>query len=637
MNSVGERIREQFFALRGVSGTEAQQLRAAIEQLDAAPTTQLHGLSVSYFPTVRFKQLRFVDAAELPEGLRALFARPCVHLPELAAVFVDPEELSYRSFENLLSLDRLFTGLGSSPIRFAPPTPLAGGVSRLSSSSSSPLHARLMQLDSLGLYARPLHAALRGGQRFIFHCAELAAALTAALREALPEPMLTGFVHVNPVFRCNRFESGDPRFVAHMDSPYYDRSRHHVSKYTLLIYLTGGRGEALLRFGDELVIDEIEPMTAFVFEQHLEHEGGPYADGHKLFLRTELIFEDSRIEHAPGVAQLFAKACYLDCESLFAPELSRLAHAAYDRAAAAHWRGLSENAGSEPFMLKQFRGTAFVTNGYDYWFHKGEVSLIECAALALLDLLNAKVGGKPFRALCTTEVLVRAGEPQAWLAEVLRTGGKPAGPVFASLDKPALFPAPEEPLKSMGFPGSPDFSEEPYPEDWDATRHPRVVDVYSRAQRFAMKRIFSAPLTILGQEVFLDPGRFVVEADKIHVLSSERLGPLHFAGARFLDPEDFIDVDVSLDTLQPLVPPIHYRESGELLHLACDLFRNSWMVSHRSEQVPVPRVMDSRDTDPPYAAWHAAAAKGCHSNQKQLRAELESEAPRLASAPPGGR
>ncbi len=625
MNRVGERIRDQFFALRGGSDPGARPLREAVEQLDAEPVARLRGLAVSYFPTVRFKQLRFVDAAELPEDLRPLFARPCAGLPELAAVFVDPEELTYRSFENILSLDRLFTGLGASPVRFTPPTALASGVSRLSASVSSPLHARLAQLDSLGLYVRPLNAASRGGQRFIFHCAELAAVLTAALREALPAQMLAGFVHVNPVFRCNRFEPGEQRFRAHVDSPYYDRSRQHVSKYTLLLYLTGGQGEGLLRFGDELVLDEIEAMTAFVFEQHLEHEGGPYADGRKLFLRTELIFEDPHVEHAPEIARLFAKACYLDCESVFAPELARFAHEAYDRAAAAHWRAVSENAGSEPFVLKRFRGTLFITNGYDYWFRKGGLTLIECAALVLLDLLNASIGEVPFRTLCSSEVLVGTGGSPAWLAERLRTSGPPAGAVFASLDKPGLFPAPEEPLESMDFPGSPDFVAEPYPDDWDATRHPRVVEAYVRAQRFAMKRIFSAPITMLGREVVLDPARFIVEDGRIHVLSSEALGPLHFAGARFLDPEDFIDVDIALDTLQPLVPPIHYRESGELLHLACDLFRNSWMVRHRSERVPVPRIVDNRDTDPPYAPWHAAAARGCNVKPERLRAELEAD------------
>ena len=57
--------------------------------------------------------------------------------------------------------------------------------------------------------------------------------------------------------------------------------------------------------------------------------------------------------------------------------------------------------------------------------------------------------------------------------------------------------------------------------------------MYGRARRWAMQRIFTAPITMLGKELFLDPARFVVVGDKVHVLSRERLGPVHFAGASF--------------------------------------------------------------------------------------------------------
>jgi hypothetical protein len=618
MTDVGERIRDRWFA----AGSEAERGRliAEADRLDARPITTLQGLSLSYFPTARFTRLRFIEATELDESIRSKFARPCAELPELAAAFVDPEEFSYRTFENVIGLDRLFAGLGDAPIHFSKPR-RTRGVSRLTARVSDPLRARLEQLDRLDLHVRPPNAGSRGGTRFIFHCTELAAALSEALRGALPESILRGFIHVNPVFRCNRFEPGDSRFLAHVDSPYHDRSRHHVSKYTLLLYLTGGRGEGALCFGEKLVIDEIPAMTAFVFPQGLVHEGGPFADGPKVFLRTELIFEDPKIEHSPGIAEIFAKACYLGTQSPSIPELERFAHEAYDRAAAAHFRGPPDSVITEPFLHKQFRGAHFVSNGYDYWFRKSDLSLIESAALALLDLLNAKIGESLFRRLCTTQVLVGSSDHRSWITDFLRGVEPPPESPFARLSKATLFPEPPEPIEEMDFPTSPDFSPDPYPADWDSTRNPEVLEAFARARRWAMKRVLSAPITMLGKEVFLAPERFVIESGMIHVLSNEALGPVHFAGAVFFGPYDFIDAEVLIDTLQPLVPPIAYRETDDLIHLTCDLFRNSWMVGHRTQSVPVPRVIDGR-VRPDTAPWYWLVA-GDDYNPRL--AELESD------------
>jgi hypothetical protein len=613
MTDIRARLRDRFFALH-TSGTDLDKQRffAEVDALDAEPTTRVQGLSVAYHPSVRFKQLRFLDAAQLDAGVRPLFARPCAELPELAAVFVDPEELCFRSFENIIGLDHLFTPLDPRALRLGKPGRVRKGIFRISATVNAQLQAQLERLDQLDLYVRPLNAASRGGQRFIFHCAALAEALTVSLRRALmkslPKSLLEQFSHVNPVFRCNRFEPGDEPFLEHVDSPYYDRSRNHVSKYTLLVYLTGGRGDAVLRFGDGPAFDEIEPMTAFVFDQRLAHSGGPYIDGRKLFLRTELVFEDARAEHEPGIAELFAKACYLTGESVFAPELARFAHAAYDRAAAAHWRGVVESTEPTPFMHKQFRGVHFVANGYDFWFRKGDLSLLECAALAIFDVLNVKVGDTSFHKLCSNEVVIRTSEDRAWIRDCLHAFAPPTEPVLAHSNKPTLFPEPEQPNEFMYFPTSPDFSPDPFPDDWDATRDPRVIDDYVRAQSYAKQRILPAPITILGRELFLDPERFVVVGDKIHVLSQDAVAPVHFAGAVFYVPGDFVGVDVTLGAVRLLVPPISFREDEGVVHLMLDLFRNSWMVRHGVETVPVPRVVDSRDVDPATSPWDNAVA-----------------------------
>ena len=154
-----------------------------------------------------------------------------------------------------------------------------------------------------------------------------------------------------------------------------------------------------------------------------------------------------------------------------------------------------------------------------------------------------------------------------------------------------------------------------------------MIDAYVRAQRYAMRRIFAAPITMLGQEIFVDPERFVVDAKAIHVLSRDRLEPVHFAGAVFFGAEDFVDVDLTFDALVPLVPPIFHRElgsaQGRTIHLCCDLFRNSWMVGQRRERAPIPRVLTGTDVDPDVDPWLSAASAG--RDRKQVEAELAAE------------
>lgn len=616
MTDLGARLRDQFLALarapydphglRGDALEEARRrLSVEIDGFDVPPLTRVQGLSFSPYPTARFRQLRFVAVEHIDERSRGSFIRPSPALPELAAVFVDPEELGYHNFENIVGLDRMFAGPATARLRVTKVHRYRSGVMTARLEVAPALAERLAQLDGLGLYVPPRDVS-RGGRRFIFHCAALADALTTALRAGLSDTALHGFAHVNPVFRCNRFEPGDAPFAAHLDAPYHHRARGHVSKYTLLLYLTAGRGDAPLAFAAGLTLQRIEALTAVVFPQSLAHEGRPYDDGPKVFLRTELIFEDPSITYDSAVGALFSRACYLDGESVFAPELATHAVRAYHRAAAAHWRGPTGEVDG-PYVHKRFRGAHFVTDGYDYWFHRGSLDPVECAGLALLDLLNAHVGGEPFRKLCVAATHDGRGDGRAWIADLLRAQARPPEPVFARLNKPALFPEPEEAQSGMGFPSSPEFADT-FPSDWDATRHPRVLEVYTRARQWAMQRIVPAPILLLGKELFIDPDRFVVAGDKIHVLSSESPEPLHFAGAVFFSPEDFVDVDMKFGALHPVVPPMSFRVEGDIVHLCCDLFRNGWMVSHRSEVVPVPRILVGTDVEPDRALWLSSAS-----------------------------
>ncbi len=584
-------LRDRFFALSsGAPGAdEVARYRAEVDAIDPEPAAVLDGLGIAWHPSARHKAVRFVDAERIDAAVRERFARPSEAAPHLAAVFVDPRELSFRTFENIVPLDRLFEG-APLELELAGRRKLANDAYAFALRPPADLRARLERLDALGLYVPPLNGVSRGGERFIFHSALLAEALTAAVGKAMPRSLLGGFSHVNPVFRCNRFEPGDAKFYRHHDTPYFDAARHQISRYTVLLYLTGGAASPALDLTGKAALEEIEALTCVIFDQRYEHEGQPYSGGRKVFLRTELVFTDAELEHDPAIAERFSKACYWTGESVFAPELARHADAYYNQVAAAHWGGALPAAAREPFVHKQFRGVHFVANGYDFWFGKRDaLPLAECAAIALLDYFNCKLGDRSFRALCRTEVVEEEGA--AWIPAFLESQrGEPA---LGVLDKDALFPAPEEP----------DGQCCPF-HCWgtfDATRHEEIVDLYARAQSFAKAHILPAPILMLGQDVVLDPEKFVIDGNRIHVLGKQALAPVNFAACWNSGgtPENYLDVAASVGVLHLLVPPILFAETAGCYHLQFDFFRNSWMVKHQQATVPVPMIRTFEgDVDP---------------------------------------
>jgi hypothetical protein len=474
-----------------------------------------------------------------------------------------------------------------------PELALADGVELAHEVHRFHVDGALPAFDQLPLYTQPLNAASRGGLRYIFHSAKLASALTEAVRRALPA--LKRFSHVNPVFRCNRFEPGDEPFHPHRDTPYFDTARDHTSEYTLLLYLTGGTGAPALAIED-LAIATIDPSTCFIFHQAYEHAGRAYDDGRKVFLRSELVFEGKDVAHDPRIAALFAKACYYTGESVRTPALARDADRAYNRVAAARWGApLVDETG--PLLHKQFRGIHWLANGYDFWFPR-DLPLADCAALTLLDYFNCAIDGVPMRSLATSEVAL-AADPDSFFAERTATP-------LPVLDKAMLVPPAEARMQNCcpGHSGTinPNF---------DATVSDDVVDLYRRAQRFVRARLDPAPIMMLGQQIYLDPDRFVVDADKIHVLSADRLAPVNFAACWNCPttPPNYVEIDLAVGVVQPLVPPILWEATRGTHHLMFDFFRNSWAASVKQYRIPVPRIAlaNPEYVDEDDSPWIAAA------------------------------
>lgn len=589
-------LTRRFLALstKGASDESRGALRAEIEAIDVPPLTRVSGLPISPHPSRRFKAIRFVEIERLDPSVRDRFIRPLSNLPNLAAAFADPEELTLRTFENIVSLDGFFRGSQLEELALTRTSQNEGGaVVTLRVDAPRALAERLAKLDELDLYVTPLNAGSRGGVRFIFHSAELSEALTRAMKSELGAALPTGFSHVNPVFRCNRFEPDDRPFELHHDSPYFDPNRKHISRYTLLLYITGGRGSPAFEIPGLHALEEIAPLSCLVLDQRHPHEGRPFDDGRKVFLRSELVFEEPALTYDPSIGSLFSKAVYLTTESVFQPELERWAETAYNRAASGHWRGHVDAALQTPLLQKTIDGLSFVTNGYDFYFSADAITLEEAAAIALLDFFNCELDGVAFRKRETSRPLTESETPAAAIAGTRSTRDSS---IALPIDKELFFVELEAANKNC-------CSAHEEDDAFIPSRNATIQDRFATVSRALRSILFPAPVLFMGEKVLIDPSRFVVDGDKLHVLSGSAGAPVHFAGGIcWYDepPGGYIDVETTVRVLDLVVPPILFGRVDGLWHLRFDFFRNGWMVTSSTCDVPIPFIRD--DLSPSQAA-----------------------------------
>ena len=435
-------VRDLYLASeRGLSSEEEiGLLRGMMGMLDeTVGCIEAMGMNISFHPSGNFTAMKLLDLDLVDEeGLLGpdwspLFAQ-VMEATRLVVAFVDPVELSYHNMENIVPLDRWVEcklrpgrdgGEGELLASLGDARQIQAGrevwTCKLQGATTCDLLKQLSALNDL--YTAPPNKVSRGGERFIFHSALLSKTLTEAVRNSdllhdLAQGQLaSSFEFVNYVFRCNRFAAGDAMFANHHDTPYYDKQHGHVSKYTFLIYLTTGRGDPILHVDgvDLRVIDE--EMTCVIFDQSYEHEGKPFLDSEKVFVRSELVFKDMEMEHNSIISSLFSEACYMTRESLLNEDLNSYAQDCFERANSLHWAAEREASLPAVYLLKEFHGIQFLTNGYNYWFPKSRSiespssssspNEIDCAVVAVLDFFNCKVDGKPFNALCDPSVTVR--------------------------------------------------------------------------------------------------------------------------------------------------------------------------------------------------------------------------------------
>ncbi len=380
---------------------EKATLNTILDQLedDLVPSAEHQSLTFSFCPTKNRRVFKLIshleEMSEIDPLLLQSVAQMKIEFYEddgdidevLYAVWVDPRDLSYHNFEFILPLDRALKRKTKSENES-----LDFNVTGVKSLDDTIQIVRgklegadtdlLLQLDKLGLYQKPANSSTRGGERFVFSSSALSDGLTKAIKESKLLKKLCRGVHksfqfVNYVFRCNRFTPSDAKFDMHLDTPYYDPARNHISLYTMIIYLSSGSGKSILKVLDnnkenrkKVSVKKVDTLEFIIFNQQYEHEGRPFIDNDKIFLRTELIFsyDPQKLVHKPEVSKIFSSAIYMTLESSFQPELSKYAHQLYEKVNAVHW-GLTQESDPPVVLQKCWADQIpFATNGSDYWF-----------------------------------------------------------------------------------------------------------------------------------------------------------------------------------------------------------------------------------------------------------------------------
>lgn len=270
--------------------------------------------------------------------------------------YVDPSDLSYHNFENILNLDVEFTRQRKYVSGNCQPTQgktniveLCDGVFKANISndlndcvSYQDKIKILKDIDKLDLYTLPANSESRGGKRMIFFSDTLEEEINKIIKKldtSLNEEkssnkgkynvLFDKFKTCNSVFRYNKFVKGNGDFKSHYDTPFVSKMQNQISKFTILIYLTDCSNEnGLLCFKDLGSEDDLKRITSinagdiFIFNQQLEHSGSaPGDDSEKIFIRSELIYDDlDSYGQDPEVAKLFNKACFFAKESIILGE-----------------------------------------------------------------------------------------------------------------------------------------------------------------------------------------------------------------------------------------------------------------------------------------------------------------------------
>lgn len=482
-----------------------------------------NGMEVSPYPTHRHKCLRKIRKTP---GFNDIFK----HVSEGATwiyVFVDPHDLSYHNYDNILCLDKYI----SSKRKIT-----ANHMSRTGTYDLFELDGlkNLKELDEMNLYEPRFTEGYRGGQRFLFMSRRLATRLYKAFKPHFPD-----MIKVNELFRFNKFEPGDNPFIGHYDTPY--NTSNSISKFTLIIYLTGGSSPNDIINIAGNAEKTMNSKTAIVFSQEHEHEGNPYVGGDKIFIRTELIYKkDTDAEEVSAeAAKSFNIACYMTKYSPFSEDLHGYATMLFNNTCRLRYK---HTFPTEPNTIYLFKMDRFITNGNDYWFlsdvpHETAVLYILYdyyksipISTVLKDLKEADIPGYLIENTKEETVIARKGKLLGIGANVMSHIAPTHGRCWCGECAP-----------------------------------PRRYPCSGRRS-----------ISIFGESIVINMKDLVIADGVIEFKHAGTFRKINFASCQGFDCS-------SEKVNNPQLPPIFYHNEGVVIHYNIDMFNNNYVINHRNK------------------------------------------------------
>lgn len=572
---------------------------------------QIDNLTITFHPTISHKAMRFVKSEFLPKNLSDFFVDfgdDC----KFKLAFVDPSELSYHNFENILDFD-------STILKDVKLEEFGQQLTLISSSCSDDLSifkhyfdpycdrtnyrnfiSTLKNFDKLEMWNAPFNKNQRGGKRFIFGSPRLAQILENCLRTS--NTFLknnNNFVAVNHVFRMNKFEPCDSPFKKHIDTPYYDPNTNIYSKYTMLIYLTEGYNDdpCILEFKKGPITEEetfVTTGTVIIFKQSLKHAGYPYQEGTKLFLRTELLFRMKNTVKNPWITNYFNRAVYLTKQSIFQPELDQWANNCYEISNKLHYH-LTTPQTQSPLLKKTITLCGvrfqFLTNGCDYYFpltahNDSENYVKDISLIASLDFTNALItlndGSVSIEKFSQTEIIGAKSLDDIW--ECVLSIGKNQEKNFVHYrDSKNLKQIGELQKKSYQINPNAAIYECQYDCDGHIDDDPKeckeIVLHYQKRYKSMLKQISSVPFVFLGQKIIMNDKMIKIDERFVYISSSDKkMKPINFAGcvSGVSYPDEYIETEKSFPSISLLIPPIEYNVHKNGYKITIHMFRPGW-------------------------------------------------------------
>lgn len=400
------------------------------------------------------------------------------------------------------------------------------------------------------------------------------------------------FVKINDMFRYNKFAPKSSKFKSHYDIPYYDPNNNLISRYTLIIYLTAGHNKnGLLTIPSEnFTVYKVEQNECFIFDQKYKHEGNPYIDDDKIFIRTELICKlekDTSDNNEDKIysENMFNTACYMSLQSiinenkLFSKELKKYVSKCFEYATENRYYKINKET-NNTYLLKKFVNEKdilyFITNGTDYYFDKKKKTkyIKNIAYITLCDYFNALREINYY--LETVEMLDFNNESD--ISKYLDTTDN----TF-----PSIFLGSNNKFEEIKLLHSDDMSEDDMSED-DLKEHccdfhcsdfnpykcPDIINYINNENKFNIK-LLKEGIFILGKKLYIKSDDIIVKENLITFSDELYMKRINFAACwnGFTEgPEDYV---VSDNAVQIALPNIKFDTVQKMYKLSIDMFHNN--------------------------------------------------------------